>query len=61
MITVDELRATYAKWTIYTQMAIGVAAWRNVWIPTKGAAANILLAGNLDELASKLAEQETYN
>jgi hypothetical protein len=60
MITVDQLRANYPKWTIHTQMAIGVAAWRNVWVLYKGNAANILLAGNLDELASKLADQEVY-
>jgi hypothetical protein len=59
MISADELRNTHGRtWEICTDLAIGVAAWRRVWVEYRGSQVNVLVAGGLDELAEKLRRQE---
>ncbi|TMR98883.1 hypothetical protein [Nonomuraea basaltis] len=58
----DELRETYCRtWEICTDMAIGVAAWRHTYLTPAQLGRhklNVMCAGDLDELAKRLADQE---
>lgn len=58
MISLSVLRDTYGRtWEIRTDLVIGVAAWRRVRVAHQGTQVNVLVAGNLDELACKLKIQ----
>ena len=58
----DEVRQKYRdRWVVCTGLAIGVAAWRKNYLPPGalvGNRFNVVIAGSLDALARKLAEQD---
>ncbi|MFI9598181.1 hypothetical protein [Nonomuraea sp. NPDC052265] len=59
MTTVEELRDAYGKtWEIEPLPTYGAAAWRKIERPRIGHWLNTVIAGSLDELAAKLAQQD---